>query len=879
VFKWLGGDSNEKELKRLQPIVDSINELEPEFKKLSDSKLRAKTDEFKARISKGTSLDKILPEAYSAVREAARRTIGQRHFDVQLMGGIVLHQGKIAEMKTGEGKTLVATLPLYLNSLTGKGVHLVTVNDYLARRDPYWMGPVYNALGVSVASIYPMQSPDEHTPTRIYDPEHDSGDSRWKHFREISRQEAYQAEITYGASSEFGFDYLRDNMVTDLARCVQRPLNYAIVDEVDYLLIDEARTPLIISAPDTEAGQKYQIFARLVPALKKEIDYTMDEKSRAVSLTDDGMTSMERMLRREGLLKSPNLYDPANADLHRYLRNALSAKEAYRRDHQYVVKDGQVIIVDEFTGRLMYGRRYSDGLHQAIEAKERVKVQQESRTYATITIQNYFRMYEKLAGMTGTALTEAEEFHKIYKLEVVVIPTNQPMVRQDLPDYIYKTEEAKFKAVVREIEQLHKEERPVLIGTVSIENSELLSDLLKKRGIQHHVLNAKEHTREGEIVAQAGQPGAVTVATNMAGRGVDIILGGNPEGKEEKEWQKAHQRVLDMGGLCIIGTERHEARRIDNQLRGRSGRQGDPGSSRFYISLEDDIVRRFGGDRIKTVMGWAGMDEDTPLENKWVNRAIEAAQVKVEGYHFDIRKHLVDYDDVVNKHRELIYEERKKILSGFDLKSNILSMVKDELQILVDTHTAGGYGDGWDVEALVGELATIFPLPQGLNPETLSQMGSQEIKDQLTEHAESLYEQKEKDVGADNMRILERLLMLRIIDSLWVEHLTAMEHMRQGIGLQATAQRDPLVAYKREGHSMFQNLLAAIQHDMAHVIYRAGIVKRGETPQGQAAPAPAQAQAGGDGSKKRLKVAGKKVGRNDPCPCGSGKKYKHCCGR
>jgi preprotein translocase subunit SecA len=879
VFKWLGGDSNEKELKRLQPIVDSINELEPEFKKLSDSKLRAKTDEFKARISKGTSLDKILPEAYSAVREAARRTIGQRHFDVQLMGGIVLHQGKIAEMKTGEGKTLVATLPLYLNSLTGKGVHLVTVNDYLARRDPYWMGPVYNALGVSVASIYPMQSPDEHTPTRIYDPEHDSGDSRWKHFREISRQEAYQAEITYGASSEFGFDYLRDNMVTDLARCVQRPLNYAIVDEVDYLLIDEARTPLIISAPDTEAGQKYQIFARLVPALKKEIDYIMDEKSRAVSLTDDGMTSMERMLRREGLLKSPNLYDPANADLHRYLRNALSAKEAYRRDHQYVVKDGQVIIVDEFTGRLMYGRRYSDGLHQAIEAKERVKVQQESRTYATITIQNYFRMYEKLAGMTGTALTEAEEFHKIYKLEVVVIPTNQPMVRQDLPDYIYKTEEAKFKAVVREIEQLHKEERPVLIGTVSIENSELLSDLLKKRGIQHHVLNAKEHTREGEIVAQAGQPRAVTVATNMAGRGVDIILGGNPEGKEEKEWQKAHQRVLDMGGLCIIGTERHEARRIDNQLRGRSGRQGDPGSSRFYISLEDDIVRRFGGDRIKTVMGWAGMDEDTPLENKWVNRAIEAAQVKVEGYHFDIRKHLVDYDDVVNKHRELIYEERKKILSGFDLKSNILSMVKDELQILVDTHTAGGYGDGWDVEALVGELATIFPLPQGLNPETLSQMGSQEIKDQLTEHAESLYEQKEKDVGADNMRILERLLMLRIIDSLWVEHLTAMEHMRQGIGLQATAQRDPLVAYKREGHSMFQNLLAAIQHDMAHVIYRANIVKRGETPPGQAAPAPIQAQAGGDGSKKRLKVAGKKVGRNDPCPCGSGKKYKHCCGR
>jgi preprotein translocase subunit SecA len=885
VFKWLGGDSNEKELKRLKPLVDSINELEPEFKKLSDEGLRAKTDEFKDRIAKGESLDKLLPEAYAAVREAARRTIGQRHFDVQLMGGIVLHQGKIAEMRTGEGKTLVATLPLYLNSLTGKGAHLVTVNDYLARRDPYWMGPVYNALGVSVASIYPMQNPDERTPTRLYDPEHDSGDSRWPHFREISRAEAYQTDITYGASSEFGFDYLRDNMVSDFSRCVQRPLNYSIVDEVDYLLIDEARTPLIISAPDVEAGQKYQIFARLVPALKKEVDYTIDEKTRAVSLTDNGMSNMERMLKREGLLQSPNLYDPANADLHRYLRNALSAQEAYKRDHQYVVKDGQVIIVDEFTGRLMYGRRYSDGLHQAIEAKERVKVQQESRTYATITIQNYFRMYEKLAGMTGTALTEAEEFHKIYKLDVVVIPTNKPMVRQDLPDFIYKTEEAKFKAVVQEIEQLHKEGRPVLIGTVSIENSEYLSDLLKKRGIKHHVLNAKEHTREGEIVAQAGQPGAVTVATNMAGRGVDIILGGNPESKEEKDWQKTHQKVLDMDGLYIIGTERHEARRIDNQLRGRSGRQGDPGTSRFYISLEDDIVRRFGGDRIKTVMGWAGMDEETPIENKWVNRAIEAAQVKVEGYHFDIRKHLVDYDDVVNKHRELIYEERKKILSGADLKSNILSMVKDELQSLVETHTVG-YDDGWNIEGLVGELATFFPLPPDLNAETLSKMGAQEIKDQLIEQAEVIYEAKEKEVGADNMRILERLLMLRIIDSLWVEHLTAMEHMRQGIGLHAAAQRDPLVAYKREGHNMFQNLLAAIQHDMAHTIYRATITKKGGTPQRQAAPtstttpmaAAAQAQTGGE-ARKRLKVKGKKVGRNDPCPCGSGKKYKHCCGR
>jgi preprotein translocase subunit SecA len=884
VFKWLGGgESNEKELKRLQPAVDSINQLEPEFKKLSDDGLRAKTEEFKDRIKKGASLDKLLPEAFAAVREAARRTIGQRHFDVQLMGGIVLHQGKITEMKTGEGKTLVATLPLYLNSLTGKGVHLVTVNDYLARRDPYWMGPIYHALGISVASIYPMQNPDEHTPTRLYDPEHDSGDSRWKHFRNIPRHEAYQADITYGASSEFGFDYLRDNMVADLSRCVQRPLNYAIVDEVDYLLIDEARTPLIISAPDVEAGKKYQTFAHLVPALKKEADYTVDEKTRTVSLTDNGMTSMERMLRREGLLKSPNLYDPANADLHRYLQNALNAKEIYRRDHEYVVKDGQVIIVDEFTGRLMYGRRYSEGLHQAIEAKERVKVQQESRTYATITIQNYFRMYQKLAGMTGTALTEAEEFHKIYKLEVVVIPTNQPMVRQDLPDFVYKTEESKFKAVVKEIEQLHKEGRPVLIGTVSIENSEYLSDLLKKRGVPHEVLNAKQHEKEANIVAQAGQPGVITVATNMAGRGVDIILGGNPEGREEKEWQKAHQKVIDMGGLHIIGTERHEARRIDNQLRGRSGRQGDPGSSRFYISLEDDIVRRFGGDRIKTVLGWVGMDEDTPIENKWVNRAIEAAQVKVEGYHFDIRKHLVEYDDVVNKHRELIYEERRKILSGFDLKSNILSMVKDELQSLVESHTAG-YSDGWDAAGLVGELATFFPLPPDLNADTVSKMGSQEIKDQLTGYAETLYEEKEKELGADKMRILERLLMLRIIDGHWVEHLTAMENERLQAGWAGLRQERSVDAYKRAGHEMFQSLLEAIQHDMVHLIYRASITQRGETPQGQAAPAPAasqpraQAQAGGDG-KKRLKVAGKKVGRNDPCPCGSGKKYKHCCGR
>jgi preprotein translocase subunit SecA len=876
MFKWLGGlvDSNEKELKKLQPLVDAINQLEPEFTKLSDSELGARTSEFKARLESGSSLDELLPEAFAAVREAAKRTIGLRHFDVQLIGGIVLHQGKIAEMKTGEGKTLVATLPLYLNALTGKGVHLVTVNDYLARRDPYWMGPVYHSLGLSVASIYPMQSPDEHTPALLYDPEFDSGDSRWPHFRPIPRKEAYQADITYGTSAEFGFDYLRDNMVTELPQCVQRPVNYAIADEVDYLLIDEARTPLIISAPDVEAGQRYQLFARLVPSLKKEADYTVDEKTRTVSLTDAGMTNMERMLKREGQLKAPDLYDPANADLHRYLQNALTAREIYHRDREYVVKDGQVTIVDEFTGRLMHGRRYSEGLHQAIEAKERVRVQQESRTYATVTIQNYFRMYGKLAGMTGTALTEAEEFHKIYKLEVVVIPTHKPMIRRDFPDQIYKDVKSKFKAVVREIEQLHKEGQPVLVGTVSIENSEYLSDLLKKKGIPHEILNAKQHEKEAYIVAQAGRPGAVTVATNMAGRGVDIILGGNPGDGEAKNWQKEHEKVVGLGGLHIIGTDRHEARRIDNQLRGRAGRQGDPGSSRFYVSLEDEIVRRFGGDRIKSFMEWAGMDEDTPIENALVNKSIEGAQVRVEGYNFDIRKHLVEYDDVANRHRELIYGERRKIISGADLKSNILSLVGDEIKNIVAAHTADEHGEGWDADGLLKKASAIFPIPPTFNAEVVSRMKPKQIEEKLLELADILYDEKEKEIGPENMRAVERLVMLRIIDMLWVEHLTMMENMRQGIGLQAVGQRDPLVAYKREGHSLFQNLLATIQHDVVHSIYHVGITRR-ETPPGPPAPV----QAGGNVNKHKMKVGGKKIGRNDPCPCGSGKKYKHCCGR
>jgi preprotein translocase subunit SecA len=796
------------------------------------------------------------------------------------MGGIVLHQGKIAEMKTGEGKTLVATLPLYLNSLTGKGSHLVTVNDYLARRDPYWMGPIYHMLGISVASIFPMQNPDEPMPSRLYDPEYNSEKENdpWCHFRPIPRKEAYQADITYGTSSEFGFDYLRDNMAIDISRCVQRPLNYAIVDEVDNLLIDEARTPLIISAPDVEAGKKYKIFSRLIQRLKAGVDYEVKIKERSAELSDAGFATMEKLLKREGVLKSTSLYDPENADLMRHMRNALNAKEFYKRDQQYVVKDGQVIIVDEFTGRLMLGRRYSEGLHQAIEAKEGVKIQQESRTFATITIQNYFRMYDKLAGMTGTAVTEAEEFHKIYKLEVVVIPTNRPMIRQDHADWIYKDEESKFRAVVNEIEREYKQKRPVLIGTVSIDKSERLSHLLKMRGIKHEVLNAKEHTREANIIAQAGEPGAVTVATNMAGRGVDIVLGGkdpgNGDNQQWRQWQQNHDKVINLGGLHVIGTERHESRRIDNQLRGRAGRQGDPGSSRFYVSLGDDIIRRFGGDRIRGVMDWAGFDENTPIENRLVNRTVEGAQTRVEGYHFDMRKHIVEYDDVINKQREIIYGERRKIISGTDLKANILSMVSDEIKNSVATHLSNDEDEN-AIESLLTNIGNIFPLPQEMKTQTLLHMKPEEVSDKLIEHAVKLYDEREKDIEPDKMRLLERVLMLRIIDSLWVEHLTAIDYIRQGIGLQAVAQQNPLVAYKRKSHEMFQELTTAIQHNVVHTIYRMGI-RKGAPPIHTTTTTSVTFSEEG---VKTPKEVSKKVGRNEPCPCGSGKKFKKCCGK
>jgi preprotein translocase subunit SecA len=866
MFKWLSNlvDSNEKELKRLQPLVDDINSLEPEFEKLTDEELQAKTDEFKAHLADDESLDEVLPEAYAAVREAAKRTIRQRHFDVQLMGGIILHQGKIAEMKTGEGKTLVATLPLYFNALTGQGSHLITVNDYLAKRDCHWMGPIYNVLGVSVSCINAQQTVDQTAPSYMYDPSYESEDQKWNFLRPVTRRQAYEADIIYGTNNEFGFDYLRDNMVLDLSQCVQRPLNYAIVDEVDNILIDEARTPLIISGAAEEATKRYYTFAQLVSRLDRDTDYTIDERTRTTNLTEIGMTKMEKMLKRESLLKAPDLYDPSNYFLTQYLESALKARVLFKRDKDYVVKDGQVIIVDEFTGRLMFGRRYSEGQHQAIEAKERVKIQRESVTLATITFQNYFRMYQKLAGMTGTAITEAEEFHKIYNLEVVIMPTNKPLIRTEYPDQIYKDEKTKFTAVTGEIKQLHDQERPVLIGTTSIEKSEYLSDLLNRNGVPHQVLNAKHHEKEAVIIAQAGRIEAVTVATNMAGRGVDIILGGNPEGRDEAEWQEEHNKVVELGGLHIVGTEHHEARRIDNQLRGRAGRQGDPGSSRFYASLEDEILRRFGGERVKGIMQWAGMDENSPIEHSFATKALTNSQVQTEGYHFNIRKHLVEYDDVINRHREVIYAERRKILSGADLKANIISMVQDEIQSLVGKHLSkASYEleeEQSNLSGLLEDISTIFPLPPQFRSDGFSELNDKQIAEKLTDYAIELYNQREQELGPDNMRIAERLVMLRVIDLLWKDHLTDMDHLRQGISLRAVGQEQPLMVYKREGHASFEALLASIQHDVAHSIYRVGIAK--EAPK-----------------KKEAVPVGKKVGRNDPCPCGSGKKYKHCCGK
>ncbi|MCL5959760.1 MAG: preprotein translocase subunit SecA, partial [Chloroflexi bacterium] len=802
------------------------------------------------RLEDGEELDSLLPEAFAAVREAAKRTLGQRHFDVQLMGGMVLHEGKIAEMKTGEGKTLVATLAVYLNALEGKGVHVITVNDYLAKRDTKWMGPIYHLLGLSIGCI-------QHEEAFLFDPEYQAAEERLHHLRPIERPEAYQADITYGTNNEFGFDYLRDNMVVDIRQCVQRELHYAIVDEVDNILIDEARTPLIISGQAEPSTDKYYFFARLVPRLRRNTDFEVDEKRRAVTLTEAGIAKVEQAL---GVPDGESVYDPRYYELTHYLEQALKAEVLFRRDRDYMVRDGQVIIVDEFTGRLMDGRRYSEGLHQAIEAKEGVKVERESQTLATITFQNYFRMYKKLAGMTGTAATEAEEFHKIYKLEVVAVPPNKEMIRLDHPDVVYKTEEAKFRAVVNEIDELFKQQRPVLVGTISIERSEHLSNLLMRKGIPHQVLNAKYHEKEAGIITEAGQPGAVTIATNMAGRGTDIVLGPG---------------VVEKGGLHIVGTERHEARRIDNQLRGRAGRQGDPGSSRFYVSLQDDLMRRFGSDRIAGLMDRLGVDDDQYIEAGLVSKSIESAQTKVEGYNFDIRKHVVEYDDVMNKQREVIYGDRRKILEGEDFKERIKDMISQEITAVVAAHTAADEADEWDLAGLANALKAILPLPNNFSEANLLGMAREEIEEKTLDLAEQLYEAKERDTGSEKMRQLERLVMLKTMDSLWVEYLTAMEDLREGIGLRAYGQRDPLVEYKAEAYRMFQQLLGNIQYDIVHTIHHVSLVE----PPKQRVLQEVSASSGSEPARgKTVKRKGNKVGRNEPCPCGSGKKYKKCHG-
>ena len=872
------GDANERAVKQFRPFVTKINALEPAFERLSDSDLRENTAEFRRRLAQGSPLDDLLPEAFAAVREAAKRTIGQRHYDVQLIGGIVLHQGKIAEMATGEGKTLVATLPMYLNALTGQGVHLVTVNDYLAKRDTQWMGPIYHLLGMSVGCL-------QHQAAHLYDPQAEQENHSIKHLRHCTRREAYQADITYGTNNEFGFDYLRDNMALDLSQVVQQELNFAIVDEVDNILIDEARTPLIISGPAEEPAKVYQTTARLAARLEQELDYTMDEKLRSAVLTDSGISKMERWL------NISNLYDPQNVTLTHYVDNALKAVALFQRDRDYVVQNGEVVIVDEFTGRLMPGRRYSEGLHQAIEAKEGVQVRRESITYATITLQNYFRLYQKLAGMTGTAVTEAEEFWKIYKLDVMVIPTNKPMFRQNFTDLIFKTEPAKFKAVADEITELNREGRPILIGTTSIEKSQDLSEALKRHGIPHEVLNAKFHEKEAPIVAQAGRLGAVTVATNMAGRGTDIVLGGTQDGRPPEEWQEEHDKVIALGGLHIIGTERHEARRIDNQLRGRAGRQGDPGSSRFYVSLGDELIHRFGGERIGKIMEWARMDEDTPIQANLVSKAIQGAQMKVEAFNFDIRKHLVEYDDVINLHRDVVYGERRKIMSGADLKGNIQDMVHHEIEGLVAAHTSGRDQDEWTLDILEAEILRILPLPPELTRQSLFDLQPEEIQEALISHADALYEERERELGADQMRMLERAVMLRVIDSHWVEHLTAMQNLREGIGLHAYGQRDPLVMYKKEAHQMFEQLLAGVQGAIVHTIFQVAPARGAVVGAGTPAHSRSVARSAAATASKPSVMAnvmgnrrteamndGRKVGRNDPCPCNSGKKYKRCHG-
>ncbi|OLB09447.1 MAG: preprotein translocase subunit SecA [Candidatus Rokubacteria bacterium 13_2_20CM_69_10] len=917
------GTKHERDVKRLQPNVVAINALEPQLKTLDDAALQAKTAEFRKRLEDGADVDDVLAEAFAVCREAARRALGMRHFDVQLIGGMVLHEGKIAEMATGEGKTLVATLPAYLNSLTGRGVHIVTVNDYLAKRDAQWMGPVYQALGLSVGVI-------QHEASFLYDPRFVTPDVRMTALRPCSRPEAYRADITYGTNNEFGFDYLRDNMRFYREELVQRELHYAIVDEVDSILVDEARTPLIISGPAEESTELYYKIDRIIPKLKraativegklseveatKEGDYIVDEKSKAVALTEAGIASCER------LLTVDNLYDPNNIDVLHHIQQALRAHALYKRDVDYVVKDGQVIIVDEFTGRMMPGRRWSDGLHQAVEAKEAVRIERENQTLATITFQNYFRMYDKLAGMTGTAETEAEEFAKIYKLDVVVIPTNRPLTRVNNPDVVYKTEREKFNAVVEDIIERHGRGQPVLVGTISIEKSERLSTLLKKRGVRHEVLNAKYHEREAEIVAQAGRQSAVTIATNMAGRGTDILLGGNPDFLSKELLRKKgldpatapaearqaalvesrritepeHEKVVATGGLHIVGTERHESRRIDNQLRGRSGRQGDPGSSRFYLSLEDDLLRIFGSQRIQRIMDRLGMEEGEPIEHKLVTRAIATAQKRVENHNFEIRKHLLEYDDVMNKQREIVYGMRRQILDGANQTDTIAEWIEDLAPVTLDSFAGPAvHPEEWDLAGLNEALFQQFDvrIPASAYQEVTSRDGLNEL---VLDAVKSRYVDRERELGEELMRALERHEMLIVIDTQWKDHLLSIDHLKEGIGLRGYGQRDPLTEYKKEAFDLFQDMAERVKAAVVERLFKVQVVReapmamptltaradtqesRGEMPS-VGGEAPRAAPLGAPPRPAPRTATGDKVGRNDPCPCGSGKKYKKCC--
>ena len=822
-------DDNAREIRKYQKRVDVINKLEPEIQALSDDDLRGKTAEFKERLERGENLDSLLPEAFAVVREAGLRVIGQRHYDVQLIGGMVLHDGRIAEMRTGEGKTLVATLPSYLNALTGQGVHVVTVNDYLARRDSEWMGQIHRFLGLSVGLVVHGLNYGE-------------------------RQLSYASDITYGTNNEFGFDYLRDNMVTRPEGLVQRELNYAIVDEVDSILIDEARTPLIISGEADKPTELYFRVAMVIPRLKAEEDYKVIEKEKVVTLTEQGVSRVESMLGVD------NLYEDIHTELAHHVNQALKAYTLFKRDRDYVVKDGEVIIVDEFTGRLMIGRRYSEGLHQAIEAKEGVKIEKESQTLATITFQNYFRMYKKLSGMTGTAMTEEPEFRKIYKLDVVEIPTNKPMIRKDLSDVIYRTEQGKFLAVVESIIERHAQGQPLLVGTVSVEKSEYLSDLLGRRGVPHQVLNAKYHEKEAQIVAQAGQLGTVTIATNMAGRGTDIILG---------------EGVADLGGLHIIGTERHESRRIDNQLRGRAARQGDPGSTQFFIYLEDDLMRMFGAENIMGIMDKLGMDDTTPIASRMISRSIETAQRRVENRNFDIRKHVLDYDDVMNQQREVIYAQRKAVLMGESLRENIMDMLEKAVKDTVAMFSGESvFPEEWDLASFADYIEGYFLPGTHLEPEQFERLSKEEVEEMLFDQAKAFYESREEQYGADLMREIERAVMLQVVDSKWMDHLDAMDMLREGIGLRAYGQKDPLVEYRREGFEMFQAMIDSIQEDIIRYVMRVTPQVRVELPE---EPKNVTENLYDDEPSAPVHT-GEQIGRNDLCPCGSGKKYKKCCG-